>query len=112
MKKVILFTLFLLIRTNAIANLEIVSELEIPDGKILLKREFDFNNERKNPDGSLFYKNKVVIEVHYQGKKQSKELLSNLYMHKNTSWSGMAPSMLFDPNKNVVTVFVNGKKIE
>lgn len=94
---------------NIVASAEVVSMLNVPDGEITISRFLDYSNYRKNPDGKKFFKTKIAITIKYKNKKKTKELLSGLYTPKNIMWNGMSPAILFDPNKMILTIFMNGK---
>ena len=89
-------------------NYKEISSIKLTDGKLTLVKKIDLQRIRFNPDKTQFYKTTYGIVIENGSGAKINEIETNLFTVK-TSDKFMMPCMLFDPIKNVVTIFANGK---
>ena len=87
----------------------IISSGSVGSGKIMLYRQLDKSNSRRNPDGDIFYKTTYKVSVVDSGKTFDQVLESDLYTSEDLNWNGMWPSLLIDPENSIISIFANGK---
>lgn len=91
-------------------NYKEISTVNLSDGKIVLVKKINLRDYRTNPDKTMFYKTTYGIVINNGKDVKINEIETSLYtMKKNDNF--MKPCMLFDPNRNVISIFANGKNI-
>jgi hypothetical protein len=88
-----------------------ISSLNYSDGKLILVKKININASRINPDNSRYYKTTIGIIIDLGTKVKINEIETNIYSIKESDLA-MMPCMLFDPLRNIVTIFASGKNPE
>jgi len=114
MKKISLLILLVAIATSTYSqnywnsSYKIVSTLTLSDAKITLEKKIDLTDYRINPDKTKFYKTTFGFGIEKNGEKRMSVIETDVYTTANYD-IGMLPCMLFDYDKNVISIFTNSK---
>ncbi len=92
-------------------NYKELTTLAFSDGKLILVKKINLYDTRLNPDNSIFYRTTLAIIIDKGNDAKISEIETVLYTTKSFD-IGLTPCMVFDPQKNVVTIFAGGKDSE
>jgi len=87
---------------------KVVSSASFKNGKFTLKKKINPQDYRKNPQGAMYCRTTLAVDLEINNKTKTTVVDSLIYTSAKEDW-GMVPCVLIDEDNNFIAIFANSK---